>query len=108
MLRMDAWLTLAALAPYPLLVGRGPSLQRRAHAEAVAVQEQLAHLATKTQENLSGMAVVRAYTLAPREIEEFGRLNREHLARVLRQTRTHGIFAPLLAIMSGIGALGVL
>ena len=41
-------------------------------------------------------------------IEEFGRLNREHLARVLRQTRTHGMFSPLLAIMAGIGALGVL
>ena len=54
------------------------------------------------------MAVVRAYTLAPREIEEFGRLNREHLARVLRQTRTHGLFSPLLGIITGIGALGVL
>ncbi len=108
MLRMDAWLTLAALAPYPLLVAVARRYNTRAHAEAVAVQEQLAHLATKTQENLSGMAVVRAYTLAPREIEEFGRLNREHLARVLRQTRTHGLFSPLLAIMTGIGALGVL
>ena len=35
-------------------------------------------------------------------------LNREHLARVLRQTWTHGLFSPLLAIMSGIGALTVL
>lgn len=108
MLRMDAWLTLAALAPYPLLVAVARRYNTRAHAEAVAVQEQLAHLATKTQENLSGMAVVRAYTLAPREIEEFGRLNREHLARVLRQTRTHGLFSPLLGIITGIGALGVL
>ena len=108
MLRMDAWLTLAALAPYPLLVAVARRYNTRAHAEAVAVQEQLAHLATKVQENLSGMAVVRAYTLEPRENEEFGRLNQEHLARVLRQTRTHGVFSPLLAIMTGIGALGVL
>jgi ATP-binding cassette subfamily B protein len=108
MLRMDAWLTLAALAPYPLLVAIARRYNTRAHAETVAVQEQLADLATKTQENLSGMAVVRAYTLAPREIEDFGRLNQEYLARVLRQTRTHGLFAPLLAIMTGIGTLGVL
>jgi ATP-binding cassette, subfamily B, multidrug efflux pump len=108
MLRMDLWLTLAALAPYPLLVAVARRYNTRAHAEAVAVQEQLARLATKVQENVSGMAVVRAYTLAPREIDEFGRLNREHLARVLRQTRTHGLFSPLLAIMSGIGALTVL
>jgi len=108
MLRIDPWLTLAALAPYPLLVGVARRYNTRAHAEAVAVQEQLARLANKTQENLSGMPVVRAYTLAPREIEDFGRLNQEHLARVLRQTRTHGVFSPLLSIMTGIGALAVL
>jgi ATP-binding cassette subfamily B protein len=108
MLRIDPWLTVAALAPYPLLLGVARRYNARAHAEAVAVQEQLARLADKTHENLSGMPVVRAYTLAPREIEEFGRLNREHLARVIRQTQTHGTFAPLLAIMSGIGALCVL
>jgi ATP-binding cassette subfamily B multidrug efflux pump len=108
MLRIDVWLTVAALAPYPLLVGVARRYNTRAHAEAVAVQEQLARLADKTQENLSGMPVVRAYTLAAREIEEFERLNQEHLARVLRQTRTHGVFSPLLAIMAGIGALSVL
>jgi ATP-binding cassette subfamily B protein len=108
MLRIDPWLTLAALAPYPLLLGVARRYNTLAHAEAVAVQEQLARLANKTQENLSGMPVVRAYTLAPREVAEFGRLNEEHLARVLRQTRTHGIFSPLLSIMTGIGALAVL
>lgn len=108
MLRIDPWLTLAALAPYPLLLGVARRYNTLAHAEAVAVQEQLARLANKTQENLSGMPVVRAYTLAPREVAEFGRLNQEHLARVLRQTRTHGIFSPLLSIMTGIGALAVL
>jgi ATP-binding cassette subfamily B protein len=108
MLRIDLWLTVAALAPYPLLLGVARRYNTRAHVDAVAVQEQLARLADKTQENLSGMPVVRAYTLAPREVAEFGRLNDEHLARVLRQTRTHGLFAPLLAIMTGIGGLGVL
>ena len=108
MLRLDPWLTLAALAPIPLLVGVARRFTARSHAEALAVQEQLARLSDKAQENLSGMSVVRAYTLAPREIEEFDRLNREHLARVLRQARTQGLFAPLLAVTSGIGALVVL
>jgi ATP-binding cassette subfamily B protein len=108
MLRIDPWLTVAALAPYPLLLAVARRYNSRAHAEALAVQEQLARLADKAQENLSGMPVVRAYTLALREIAEFGRLNEEHLARVLHQTRTHGLFSPLLAIMAGIGALSVL
>jgi ATP-binding cassette, subfamily B, multidrug efflux pump len=108
MLRIDPWLTVAALAPYPLLVGVARRYNSRAHVEAVAVQEQLARLADKTQENLSGMPVVRAYTLGPREIREFAQLNDEYLARILRQTRTHGLFSPLLAIMAGIGGLVVL
>jgi ATP-binding cassette subfamily B protein len=54
------------------------------------------------------MPVVRAYTLAPREIAEFERLNREHLRRVLRQTRTQGALSPLLGILAGSGALSVL
>jgi ATP-binding cassette subfamily B multidrug efflux pump len=108
MLRIDHWLTLVALAPYPLVVGVARRYNTRAHAETVAVQEQLGRLADKVQENLSGMPVVRAYTLARPEIEAFGRLNQEYLTRVLRQTKTHGIFSPLLAIMTGIGALSVL
>jgi ATP-binding cassette subfamily B multidrug efflux pump len=108
MLRIDPWLTAAALAPYPFLVAVARRYNTRAHAEALAVQEQLAHLADKAQENLSGMSVVRAYTLAPHETAAFRRLNREHLTRVLRQTRTHGLFSPLLAIMTGIGSLIVL
>jgi ATP-binding cassette subfamily B multidrug efflux pump len=108
MLRLDPWLTLAALTPFPLLVGVARRFNVRAHADALAVQEQLARLSDKAQENLSGMSVVRAYTLAPREVQEFDRLNREHLARVLRQARTQGLFSPLLAVTSGIGALVVL
>jgi ATP-binding cassette subfamily B protein len=108
MLRIDPGLTLAALAPFPLLLAVARRFNARAHADALAVQEQLARLSDKAQENLSGMPVVRAYTLASREIEEFGRLNAEHLARVLRQTRTQGLFSPLLALTSGIGALVVL
>jgi ATP-binding cassette subfamily B protein len=108
MVRIDGWLTVAALAPYPVLVAIARRYNARAHADAVAVQEQLGRLSDKVQENLSGMPVVRAYTLGPREAEAFGALNREYLARVLRQARTQGFFWPLLGIMSGIGALVVL
>ena len=38
---------------------------------STAVQEQLGALSAKVQENLTGMAVVRAYTMEAREIAEF-------------------------------------
>lgn len=108
MLRIDAGLTLAALAPYPVLVAVARRYNARAHADALAVQEQLARLSDKVHENLGGMPVVRAYTMEAREVDAFARVNREYLARVLRQARTQGTFAPLLGIMSGIGILIVL
>lgn len=108
MLRLDPWLTLAALAPYPALIVLAKRFNSRVHAESLAVQEQLSRLSAKVQENLTGMAVVRAYTLEDREVEAFRRLNAEQLARVLRQARTQGAFSPLMGIMGGIGALTVL
>jgi ATP-binding cassette subfamily B protein len=108
MLRIDPWLTAAALAPYPFLVLLARRYNARAHAESVAVQEQLARLSDKVQENVSGMAVVRAYTLGDREVASFGVLNQEYLARVLRQARTQGTFAPLLGMTSAVGGLIVL
>ncbi len=105
MLRIDPWLTLAALGPAPLLVVLAKRFNSRVHAESLAVQEQLSRLAAKLQENLSGMAVVRAYTMESREIEAFGRLNGEHLARTLRQARTQGAFSPLLGFIGGVGTL---
>ena len=78
------------------------------HADSLAVQEQLARLSSKVQENLNGMAVVRAYTMEPREIEAFARLNREHLARTLRLARRQAAFSPFLGILAGLGTLLVL
>lgn len=108
MLGIDPWLTLAALGPYPALIGLAKRFNGRVHAETAAVQEQLSRLSARVQENLAGMAVVRAYTMESREIAAFGRLNRELLVRVLRQARTQGIFSPVMGIMGGIGALTVL
>ncbi len=108
MVRLDPWLTAAALAPAPVLVLLARHWSRRVHAESLAVQEQLARLSSKVQENLSGMAVVRAYTMEAREVAAFGALNAEHLTRTLRQARTQAGFAPLLGILGGLGTLVVL
>jgi ATP-binding cassette subfamily B protein len=108
MLRIDPWLTLAALGPLPVLIVLAQQWNGRLHAETLAVQEQLSRLSAKVQENLAGMAVVRAYTMEAREVEAFRRLNREQLQRTLRQARTQGAFSPLIGVIGGIGTLIVL
>jgi ATP-binding cassette subfamily B protein len=108
MLHIDPWLTLAALAPAPLLIGLTKRWNTRLHADSLAVQEQLARLSSRVQENVAGMAVVRAYTMRDREIAGFGALNGEYLRRTLRLTRDQSIFSPLMTAMGGLGMLVVL
>ena len=105
---IDPWLTLWALAPSPLLVLLARRFTRQVETESTAVQEQLGALSAKVQENLTGMPVVRAYTMEAREIGAFGRLNAEYLERSLRLARTQAAFSPMLGLVSGLGGLIVL
>ena len=108
MLVISRSLTLWAMAPYPLLVMLATRFNERVHVQSQAVQEQLSVMAAKVQENLSGMSVVRAYTLEPREMAAFGRLNAEYLDRSLALGRVQAQFAPLMGLVAGIGTLVIL
>ena len=105
---IDPRLTLWALAPSPLLVLLARRFNHQVEVESTAVQEQLGALSARVQENLTGMSVVRAYTMEAREIDAFGRLNGEYLARSLRLARTQAAFSPMLGLISGLGGLIVL
>ncbi|HLF49950.1 MAG TPA: ABC transporter ATP-binding protein [Methylomirabilota bacterium] len=105
---IDPRLTLWALAPSPLLVLLARRFNHQVAVESTAVQEQLGALSARVQENLTGMPVVRAYTMEAREIDAFGRLNGEYLARSLRLARTQAAFSPMMGLISGLGGLIVL
>jgi ATP-binding cassette subfamily B protein len=105
---IDPRLTLAALAPYPALVVLAARVNHTVHAQSAALQEQLGALSSKVQENLAGMAVVRAYTMERRETAVFDALNREYRARALDLARTQSAFTPLMGSISGLGALIIL
>ena len=105
---IDPWLTVYALAPFPLLVLIAKRFIHQVETRSTEVQEQLGVLSAKIQENLGGMAVVRAYTVEAREIADFGRLNDEYLRRSLRLARVQAVSWPLMGLISGIGGLIVL
>ena len=105
---IDPWLTLFAMAPFPGLVVIAKRFNHDVEVRSTAVQEQLGALSAKAQENLTGMAVVRAYTMEEREIAEFARLNAEYRTRNLALARTQSVSWPLMGLVSGVGALIVL
>jgi ATP-binding cassette subfamily B protein len=105
---IDPWLTLFAMAPFPGLVVIAKRFHHDVEVRSTAVQEQLGALSAKAQENLTGMAVVRAYTMEEREIAEFARLNAEYRSRNLALARIQSVSWPLMGLVSGVGALIVL
>ena len=108
MLAVDPWLTLWALAPYPVLIVLSKRFNAIVHERSQAAQDQLGVLSAKVQEFLAGMTVVRAYTLETRAAREFGHENDEYLRRSLALARSQSSFAPLMGLVAGIGTLTVL
>ena len=105
---IDPWLTLFAMAPFPALVIIAKRFHHDAEVRSSAVQEQLGALSAKVQENLTGMAVVRAYTMEAREVAEFERLNTEYLTRNMALARIQSVSWPLMGLVSGVGVLIVM
>jgi ATP-binding cassette subfamily B protein len=105
MVAVDPWLTLWALAPCPLLVLLARRANVAVHERTEAAQDQLGVLSARVQEHLSGIGVVRAYTLEERAVAEFDRANREYLARSLALIRVLAAFVPLTGLVTGLGAL---
>ena len=105
---IDPWLTLFAMAPFPALVIIARRFHHDTEVRSTAVQEQLGALSAKVQENLSGMPVVRAYTMEAREMAEFERLNAEYLTRNMALARIQSVSWPLMGLVSGVGVLIVM
>ena len=108
MLRIDMSLTLVALLPYPFLAVLIRSLGKRLHAHYEGIQEAFSTLNTKVQENLSGVRVVKAYTLEASEVDHFKELNQEFVNRNHRQIRLMTFFFPLFRFLPGIGGVVLL
>lgn len=108
MIAVDPWLTLYALAPYPVLVALARRANVTVHERTQAAQDQLGVLSARVQEHLAAMSVVRAYTLEARAAAEFDQANDEYFRRSLALGRTLAQFVPLTGLVTGLGALIVL
>ncbi|MEX0806236.1 MAG: ABC transporter ATP-binding protein [Candidatus Binatia bacterium] len=105
MLSMDVRMTLAALAPFPLLIYAAAKFRGRIMKASLDVQQQMSVLSSHVQENLSGMHVVKAYSQEKFQTQQFVALNADFQIKSLELARMRGIVTP---IMQGINGLTVL
>jgi len=108
MLRIDVILTLFALLPYPVLSFLIRELGKRVHQNYERIQEAVSEMNTKVQENLSGVRVVKAYTLEKNEMKDFQRLNQNFVKRNQILIRLETFFFPLFRFLPGIGGVVLL
>jgi ATP-binding cassette subfamily B multidrug efflux pump len=108
MVAIDPWLTLWAMAPCPVLVFLFKRVNAVVHQQTDAMQSQLGVLSGTVQEYLTGIGVVRGYTMEARARRSFADANLEFQRRSLALARTQSQFLPLMTLLGGLGALVVL
>ena len=105
MLSMDVRMTLAALAPFPLVMYVAHKFRSRIMNSSLQVQQQMSVLSSHVQENLSGMHVVKAYSQEQFQTQHFAALNKDYEVKSMEMAKMRGIVNPL---MQGINGLTVL
>ena len=108
LLRIDVRLTLISLLLYPILLFGVNRLSRRVYSRSLAVQEQLATISNRAQENISGIQQVKIYVQEEREIAMFRELCAEFRRRNLSMAAVRGGMLALIGVVAGSGALVVL
>jgi len=108
LLRIDVTLTLISLALFPVLFAAVNRISRSVYARSLAVQEQLAAISDRVQENVSGIQQVKIYVQEEREIEGFRALCAEYRRRNLSMAALRGGMISLIGVVSGVGTLIVL
>ena len=103
MLNISVKLTLLLLIPMPLVSLTVKYLGEQIHKRFEKIQEFFSDITARTQENLTGVRVIRAYAQEDSEIEQFQVLNREYAAQNLRLVKYAAAMRPLLFFFIGLG-----
>ena len=108
MLRIDHRLTALALLPMLALPVLTLKLGNMIHDRFEEVQSHFGKVTTLTQENLSGVRIVRAYRQEAAEIGRFRGMSAEYMERNLGLARLYGAMQPSYGLLAGLGTLIVL
>src|SRR5215218_1222979 len=103
LLNISVKLTLLLLIPMPLVSLTVKILGEQIHKRFEKIQEFFSDITARTQENLTGVRVIRAYAREDSEIEEFQILNREYATRNLQLVKFAAAMRPLLFFFIGLG-----
>jgi ATP-binding cassette subfamily B protein len=108
MLKISPLLTALSLLVAPVVVILSREYGRAFHRQHRKIQESLASMNGTLQENVSGIRLVKAFTLESTEEERFAGDCREYYRRNLDVARTSAAFHGAIGFLAGVGVAFVL
>ncbi|SET69309.1 ATP-binding cassette, subfamily B [Natronincola peptidivorans] len=98
----DFRLTLLALIPMPFLILTMTKFGKRIHTRFKAIQEAFSSITDKTQENLAGARVIKAYVQEEAEMESFFQKSQMLFSRNMDLAKLSGFFHPFVQFLSSL------
>lgn len=98
-------LALLALCTVPLLAYRTFYLARRLRPLSLAIQQQLAVLTTRLEQNLRGARIVKAFAQEDAEINRFDRENGHWFALSVSSSRLQAVNVPLIDLIANMSTV---
>jgi ATP-binding cassette, subfamily B, multidrug efflux pump len=116
MISIDPRLTLYAVLPLPILTVVMLGFGRVIHRRFEVLQASYSALMEKVRENISGIRVLKSFVQEKGTEVDFAKSNQDYLSKNMALVRVHGLFHPLIELMSGttlaiilwIGGIGVI
>ncbi|MBI1849029.1 MAG: ABC transporter ATP-binding protein [Planctomycetes bacterium] len=108
MFQMNAFLALVSLIPLVLLAVTMRLLAPRLHEASKIVQEQLATISSRAQENFAGVRVVKAFAQEPSEQNRFRDESDKYVRMNMRLARMRALTTALIYLLGDFGILVIL
>ena len=105
MVWINPGLTMVVMIPLPLVTILFFKFIKEISKRHQAVQEHLAKMTARVQENLAGIRVLHAFAQEENEKRKFDALNQEYIQKNLRITKLFGIFTPSLVFTLGVASM---
>lgn len=108
MLRIHTWLTLCAIAPFPLMALIVQKVSHHMYKRSLAAQEELAGLSSLAEESVSAVRLIKSYCREEYFQKRFETVTGRYLGHNLIMARLRGLVIPVMAGATGAGTLIVL
>jgi ATP-binding cassette subfamily B protein len=105
MIKIDAYLTLFALLPLPIMTILIYFVSSKMNRMSKEVQKEQSHLNTLAQETFSGMRVIKAYLQEQHSNKRFSSSSGEYLKKQMKLVRINALFMPTIMLLIGASSM---